>query len=239
MRFSRIITLLIVGGLCLCSFVGFAQNSFLQGKAFGLQLATNGFGLCASSKISKPSVSNLNKLRFDVQFIKDQGEIKVQNTRLQNPKPYVVQKVNSAGTFRLSYEIGKYMSRAKPNKPHLSISAISGVNLGILKPYYVTFEDPLDDNSGLQVIQQGEKTIAFSEYIYGPAKWTEGIEETVGTYGFHVAANMNFEWNHSFYFQSWDCGIRLDYFPNGLNIIYNSNNQLHTSLYTAYSIGKK
>ncbi|MGB0850251.1 MAG: hypothetical protein ACPGTP_03325 [Bacteroidia bacterium] len=211
----------------------------MSGKALGLQLATNGFGVCASSKISKPLFSDFNKVRFDAQFIKDQEEIKVQNTRLPNPKPYVVQKVNSAGTIRISYEIGQYISKEKPNKPLLSVSAISGINLGILKPYYVTFEDPLDDNSGLQVIQQGEKTKAFSENIYGPAKWTEGLEESTTSYGFHVAANINFEWNHSFYFQSWDCGIRLDYFPNGLNILYNSENQIFTSLYTAYSIGKK
>ncbi|MDA8885963.1 hypothetical protein N8368_02840 [Bacteroidia bacterium] len=217
----------------------FAQHKNFTKTSYGIIVATNGTGLGIGSQLT-PTNSKLEKhLSFNFQTLKDKRQARIQNPNLTNPKPYVYGKTYAGANAKICYTVKKQIIKPTEDKPSVKVGFSAGPNLGFMKPYYVHFQDPLDDSRGAVLTQQNEKTMANQEYVIGPANWTKGFNHIRSTYGFHTALNITLNWNHSFYFRKWETGIQADYFPNGLALLYKSDNKLFTSIYTSYSFGRQ
>lgn len=210
-----------------------AQNNVNTGKFI---LATNGFGLGYSHHINRG-----RQLIFaDVQTINHPLETKVQNARMVNSKTYSFAKINSAASLRIGYTAYKSLSSGRSGSlaPDILIGISAGPSLGILKPYYISYQHNREDGSGADIIQQNEETIHNSDSINGPVSWTRGFNKLTVSPGVHADIHIAINWNHSYYIKSCKMGVRLDYFPNHLNILYAAKNQSFTSLYITYEVGR-
>ncbi|PCJ66074.1 MAG: hypothetical protein COA58_08345 [Bacteroidetes bacterium] len=215
-----------------------AQNKVLNNYSIGGQISTNGVGLDLAFGTKAILKSDFSKFRISISTFSHPNETKVQNPNRSNPKPYVFGKLNSAGTIRFNYGFNKNIGASKLSLPKLSYGFSAGPTLGILKPYYIGFQDPESLVDQPQLIQQNEYTNENQDYIYGPASWTRGFSEIEPKLGLNFDAHFTVNWNNSFHFKEWKSGIRIDYFPKDFKILYNSNQKVFTSIYTAYSIGR-
>ncbi|MEN8697253.1 MAG: hypothetical protein ABF317_08130, partial [Bacteroidia bacterium] len=122
--------------------------------------------------------------------------------------------------------------------PDILLGVSLAPSLGIMKPYYISYQHNRNDGTGPDIMQQNIETIQNKDSIYGPASWTNGFTKLSTTLGVHTDLHVALNWNHSYYFQSCKLGVRFDLYPRRLNIMYGANNQYFTSLYITYSSGK-
>lgn len=211
-------------------------QSYSNAKTGKFTLATNGFGIGYAQYIK----NGRHLLSVDLQTISHPQETNVQNSSIVNPRTYVFAKVNAAASLRLGYTVYKELSGGDNGSlsPEVLIGFSGGPAIGITKPYYVSYQHRREDGSGLDVIQQNDETINNQDSIYGPVSWTRGFNKLKFTPGLHTDIHLAIKWNHSYYLQSCKIGVRLDYFPNQLKILYNTKSQLFTSIYIAYEVGR-
>ena len=215
-----------------------AQHSPFNGLSGGLTLATNGIGGELNALLTPTKLVKTQEITLSFQNIKHSRETKVQNARYVNPKPYVYGKLNGVATIRLSYSMSKQIGQHMTSKPSVFWGFSAGPSLGILKPYYIGYQSNAPESNSPALIPQSTETIANQDFIYGPATWTLGTDELSFKPGLHFATYLSINWNHSFYFQSWESGVRFDYFPQELEILHLANNKAFMSIYTSYLIGK-
>jgi hypothetical protein len=210
-----------------------AQKNINTGRFI---LATNGFGVGYSHHMHEGE-----QLIFaDIQTINHPLETNMQNPNTVNPKAYTFAKINSAASLRIGYTAYRLLSNGSNSSlsPQILGGISAGPSLGIIKPYYISYQHNREDGSGADIIQQNEETIHNSDSIYGPVSWTKGFNELAVSPGIHADIHIAINWNHSYYIQSCKMGVRLDYFLNNLNILYTAQNQYFTSIYIAYEIGR-
>jgi hypothetical protein len=217
---------------------GAAQHRPFNGLSGGLTAATNGVGGEINALLAPTTLVKNQEITLSFQSIKHSRETKVQNTRYVNPKPYVYGKLNAAAIMRLSYSVSKQIGKDRTSKPSVFWGFSAGPSLGILKPYYIGYQSNAPESNSPALIPQSTETLANQDSIYGPATWTLGTDELSFKPGLHFATYLSINWNHSFYFQSWESGVRFDYFPGELEILHLANNKAFVSIYTSYIIGK-
>lgn len=199
-------------------------------------VATNGFGL----GFTHYTKAQTGAITTDFQTIAHPQSTSIRNDAFINAKPYVYAKINTAAALRLGYTHYRVISQGTKNSntPRLTIGTTIGPSIGILKPYYISYQHARGDNSGPDIIQQNEETIQNTDSVYGPVSWTKGLNQLSARVGFHTDLHLAIDWNRSYYFQSCKIGVRIDYFPNSLPIIYSSHNQYFKSVYISYEVGK-
>lgn len=227
--------LFLLGLVGLTTFMVSAQNqsTINTGKFI---LSTNGFGTGYSHYYKE----NSRAIFVDLQTLRHPQETNVQNTSIVNPRSYVFAKVNSLASLRLGYSAYKILSNGSNESlsPQIALGVSVGPNLGIIKPYYVSYQHGRRDGTNIDIIQQNEETIQNSDSVYGPVSWTKGFNNLNFTPGIHTDIHLTINWNHSYYFQSCKIGVRFDYFINDPQILYNSKNQMFTAAYISYEIGR-
>lgn len=224
---------------CICLFFISAGAQQLKASEYsiGAYAATNGYGLQADIKITTKS-DFTHSLLLSTQTIIHPKETKVQNSLRANPKPYVFGKLNAGGAIRLSYVLEKQIGTPSIYTPNLILGISGGPSLGILKPYFVGYQDPDNLDKKPDLIQQNDVSTANQNYIYGPASWTKGFKSLYTTAGLHIDTHLKLKWKSGSNIQNWTTGVRLDVLTTEYKILYNSDKQLFTSIYTAYSLGQ-
>lgn len=199
-------------------------------------LSTNGFGLGYSRYQEK----NNSMFSVDLQTISHPQETNVQNSDIVNPRTYVYAKINSAASFRLGYTKYWYVNKGSEQSlsPQILMGATFGPSLGITKPYYIVYQHDREDGSDLDIIQQNQETLSNTDSIYGPVSWTKGFNQLAFSPGVHTDLHLAIKWKHSYYFQGCKVGVRFEYFPNQLEIMYNAENQIFSSIYFSYEVGR-
>jgi hypothetical protein len=235
---KKLVRSALLTGLIPLSMSGVAQHRPFNGMSGGLTAATNGIGGELNALLTPSPLVKKQKITLSFQSIKHSRETKVRNARYVNPKPYVYGKLNGAATIRLSYSMSKQIGQHMTSKPSVFWGFSAGPSLGILKPYYIGYQSNAPESNSPALIPQSTETIANQDFIYGPATWTLGTDELSFKPGLHFATYLSINWNHSFYFQSWESGVRFDYFPQELEILHLANNKAFMSIYTSYLIGK-
>lgn len=228
-RMSLLFLVLCIGfGKCLAQSV----KSIHTGKFIA---ATNGFGLGYTCYIK----AQTRAISVDLQTISHPQSRSIQNEAFINSKPYIYAKINTAASFRIGYTHYKVLSTGTKNSPtpRIAIGTTLGPSIGFLKPYYVSYQHARGDGSGPDIIQQNTETIQNTDSVYGPVSWTRGLKHLSTRVGLHTDLHLAVDWNHSYYFQSCKIGVRLDYYPNSLPIMYKSTNQVFTSMYVSYEVG--
>ena len=121
------------------------------------------------------------------------------------------------------------------NSPKLFLGASIGPILGVIKPYYVSFDKLGEPN---QIIIQNEGMLNKQDSIIGSVVWTKGLSELSYTPGIHFDLNFLVQWSNYNRAHKWQNGIRINYFPEGLNILLRANNSSFISIYTQYGFNR-
>jgi len=202
----------------------------------GINVSTNGYGIFLQSYFSKSNSKIKNSITLHAQSIKHAQETRIKNSRYLNPNPYVLGKINAGAGLGINITSYYQIGTNQGNSPKLYIGTSLGPILGVMKPYYVVF-DKLGDRN--QTIIQNENIINKQDSIIGGAIWTKGLRELSFTPGVDLDINLSIQWKNYNRNHLWQNGIRINYFPNGLNILLKTENSVYFSVYTRYGLSGK
>ena len=201
-----------------------------------INLSTNGYGIYVQSCYPKTNSKIKSAITLYGHTIKHAQEARIKNTKYINPNPYVLGKINAGGGIGLDFTSYHEIGSHQGNSPKLYIGASLGPILGIMKPYYVLFDKTGQPN---QIIIQDEGIINKQDSIIGSVVWTKGLSELSYTLGIHVDLNFLIQWRNFNRTHKWQNGVRINYFPKGLNILLRAENSTFLSIYTQYGFNRK
>jgi len=201
----------------------------------GINISTNGYGIYFQSCFPKVNSKIKNSITLYSHTIKHAQETRIKNEKYINPSPYVLGKINAGGGFGIDFTFHHQIGSHQDNSPKLFLGASIGPILGIMKPYYVSFDKPGEPN---QIIQN-EGLLGKQDSIIGSIVWTKGLSELSYTPGIHFDLNFLVQWRNYNRAHNWQNGIRINYFPKGLDILLLANNSSFISIYTQYGFNRK
>ena len=202
----------------------------------GVNISTNGYGIYFKSCFPKVNSKIKNSITLYSHTIKHAQETRIKNEKYINPSPYVLGKINAGGGFGIDFTFHHQIGSHQDNSPKLFLGASIGPILGIMKPYYVSFDKPGEPN---QIIVQNEGLLGKQDSIIGSIVWTKGLSELSYTSGIHFDLNFLVQWRNYNRAHNWQNGIRINYFPKGLDILLLANNSSFISIYTQYGFNRK
>ena len=202
----------------------------------GVNISTNGYGIYFQSCFPKVNSKIKNSITLYSHTIKHAQETRIKNEKYINPSPYVLGKINAGGGFGIDFTFHHQIGSHQDNSPKLFLGASVGPILGIMKPYYVSFDKPGEPN---QIIVQNEGLLGKQDSIIGSIVWTKGLSELSYTSGIHFDLNFLVQWRNYNRAHNWQNGIRINYFPKGLDILLLANNSSFISIYTQYGFNRK
>ena len=173
----------------------------------GINISTNGYGIYFQSGFSEVNSKTKNSITLYGHTIKHAQETRVKNEKYINPSPYVLGKVNAGGGFGIDFTLHRQMGSHQGNSPKLFLGASIGPILGIMKPYYVSFDKPGEPN---QIIIQNEGLLNKQDSIIGSVIWTKGLSELSNTPGIHFDLNFLVQWRNYNRANKWQNGIRIN-----------------------------
>lgn len=211
-----------------------ANNFGLYQFSFGPTIANSGLGISLGAKLKNHANTYIG---IDIRDLHHSKEAKVYNPNFTNPRTYVYGKQNSAFLSSASFSLYKNLGEPSDLAPTLKLGISAGPTIAFLKPYYVYIQE-FDNNSRAPIlgIQNPENTNQQNN-ILGAAGWNTGLDKLHQNFGFHADVNLLVEWDKKYRLGRLKTGIRFDYFPKDLNILYQNNNQLFTSFFTSYQVG--
>jgi len=118
---------------------------------FGIQLRTNGYGFFYENAKRKTN-RKANLWRVDFTEIKNSKEEKLLGGSFIFGNPYVYGKINNFYPVTIGFG-QQHILGQKGNKNGVAVAAVynAGLSLGLLRPYYLVVEDPLE----------GQRTIKY------------------------------------------------------------------------------
>ena len=202
----------------------------------GVNISTNGYGIYFQSCFPKVNSKIKNSITLYSHTKKHAQETRIKNEKYINPSPYVLGKINAGGGFGIDFTFHHQIGSHQDNSPKLFLGASVGPILGIMKPYYVSFDKPGKPN---QIIVQNEGLLGKQDSIIGSIVWTKGLSELSYTPGIHFDLNFLIQWRNYNRAHNWQNGIRINYFPKRLDILLLANNSSFISIYTQYGFNRK
>ncbi|PSR13119.1 MAG: hypothetical protein DA408_09275 [Bacteroidetes bacterium] len=173
-------------------------------------------------------------------------------------RAFVYAKQNSAFVLRAGIGEKRYFSeKAKNRGLAVGISYAAGIDLGILKPYYlelVRSQDP-GTPSRRDFISEERYSVAneslFLNYngnnILGAASFSKGLNEIKVMPGFHLKAAAHFDWGaFDEFVKALEAGVLIDVFLKDVPIMVESsaipniqNRPLFFNFYLNLQLGKR
>ncbi|MBT8326693.1 MAG: hypothetical protein KJP21_03155 [Bacteroidia bacterium] len=214
------------------------QNNLSFHKwSLGPLVATNGLGIASSFQLKRPNKNYNNQLHISLRTLKHDKEIKIQNPRFTNPKPYVYGKLNSASVLNIGIARYKTLGLSSTFNPKFQIGVQLGPSLALTKPYYVYIHEEDDPHFNPITTTQTIEVLSAQESILGAANWSKGYNNLQVKGGFHIDFNLQLSWDKIYRLQRLNIGAKADYFFNDLGILHNNKNALFTTFYSTYQIG--
>ena len=202
----------------------------------GINISTNGYGIYFQSSFFEVNSKTKNSITLYGHTIKHAQEARIKNEKYINPNPYVLGKINAGGGFGIDFTLHRQMGSHQSNSPKLFLGTTIGPILGVIKPYYILFDKPGEPN---QIVIQNEDMLYKQDSIIGSVVWTKGLSELSYTPVIHFDLNLLIRWKNYNRTQNWQNGIRINYFPKGLNILLKAKNYTFLSIYTQYGLSSK
>ena len=219
-----------------CSF-GQDKSMNLNSLTIGPLAANNGLGIATSISFGNTTPSFSNQISLSLRTLKHAKEVKIQNPRFTNPKPYVYGKLNNAYILNLGIARYKTLGISSAYNPSFKIGIQMGPSLALLKPYYVYVHEQDDPFYKPITTRQTREVLDAQESILGAANWSQGINELTAKAGLHCDVNLLITWDKLYRLKRLKTGVKFDYFWDELQILNSQNNTLFTSFYTTYQIG--
>ncbi len=213
------------------------HNLSLTKWSAGPLVATNGIGIVTTAELGSRNKLFNNQLSLSLRTLKHDKEIKVQNPRFTNPKPYVYGKLNNAHILDLGFARYKTLGTSSAFNPKFQVGMQVGPSIAITKPYYVYVHEQDDPLYKPMAATQTEEVLASQESILGAANWSKGYNDLTLKGGLHFDVNLQITWDKIYRLQRFNIGTKVDYFFSDLAILYDNKNKLFATFYTTYQIG--
>lgn len=214
--------------------------SFSKQTAFGLQLRTDGYGafLELGRRVSQ-RFTNLYSL--EITEIKHRKEEKSGNPQSFFTNSFVLGKINNFYQAKLGFG-QQYILGQKGNKNGVALTASvqGGLDLGLLKPYYLQIQDANQQDRTVSYYSDSANFV--NPYnIYGSAGFTKGWNELKLKPGLFIKTALRFDfgrYNESV--QALEIGMSMEGFSQKIPILlYNKQQQLFFQGHIAYVFGHR
>lgn len=166
--------------------------SYNKHNAFGLELRSNGYGVFYErGKMTSPRWANIFGIEFtEIMHPKEERSSSAQGFLLGNSFKYG--KINNFYQAKLGYG-RQYIFGQKGNKNGVAVigSAMGGLSMGLLKPYYLQVNDQGTDREIMYT--QKDSALFLSNSIMGSAGFTKGWSEVKLRPGLFAKASLRFD----------------------------------------------
>jgi hypothetical protein len=201
---------------------------------------TLGFGAGYRSGLNRNAFST-RIISFDFVGIRSPKQLKIINPYYNNAKRYVYGKLNDVFFLRASYGFKRLLHR-KPYWGGVEIRWLyeAGASVAVQKPYYLFVRRMIDNNSAVIETEKYHSGISIDD-IYGRAPFTKGLNETTFVPGLFLRTGINAEFGYvKTTIRALETGIGLDFFPQGVNIMADDNDQrFFLTFYLNFGFGKR
>lgn len=192
--------------------------SFRKQSAFGIQLRTNGYGVFYELGKRK-SVRYTNIYLIELTEIKNRKEEKIGGSQFFT-NSYVYGKQNNFYQAKIGFG-QQYILGQKGNKNGVAVTASlsGGLDLGLLKPYYIDVQDASGNNKTIKY--QDDSTLFLSNgNIYGGSGFTKGWKELKIRPGIFVKSALRFDFGrYNENVQAMEIGISAEAFAQKIPVL--------------------
>jgi hypothetical protein len=210
-------------------------------SVFGIQLRTNGYGAFYEFGKMK-SNRKTNLYRIDFAEIKESKEEKAVQISAIFGNPFIYGKRNYFYPVTLGFG-QQYVFGQKGNKNGVAVTGVyyAGVALGLLRPYYLTVDDPQQGVRDIKYSVQDSLLFTDPAAIRAGGGFSKGWGEIKVKPGAFAKAGLRFDWgrfNESV--SALEIGLSADFYPGKIPImIYQKERQLFMQGYVAFVFGKR
>jgi hypothetical protein len=162
-----------------------------------------------------------------------------------NPR-YTYGKINDFIPIKFGYAQKRPISgKLEPNHVLLSLVTGAGLNIGLLKPYYLNIARSTGGSNFVSIPEKYNEAnaVIFTDprYIYGKSSFSTGLSESQVIPGIHAKVGVDFEftWNSKSTLHV-EIGSMLDVYTSRVNILVSpaESNFIFPSLYANLKYGR-
>ena len=211
--------------------------SFRKQNAFGVELRTNGYGLFYELGKRK-SARYTNLYSLEITEIKHRKEEKIGGDQFFS-NSFVYGKIYNFYQAKLGFG-EQYILGQKGNKNGVAVtvSLQGGLDVGLLKPYYVDAQDSAGVNRPVSYATDPGGYLT-SQGIYGGSGFSKGFNELKVKPGVFVKSALRFDfgrYNESL--QAMEIGVSAEAFSQKIPLmIYNDPKQFFVQMHVAIVFG--
>jgi len=261
----KIVILLIFVSFAISSMI--AQNSQPRGfvnesmgiiydkeLAIDFRLHTNGYALAAN--VGKLKTYYLtNYYHFEIGELKHHKEIRLNdfnsNAPITTARSYVFGKQNNLYAVRFGFGQKRYLSeKARRKGLAVGINYQVGPSIGLLKPYYLEINNPVDNpsNNTLSLAYSEETSALFLDKnkIQGASGFLKGWNELSINPGAQAKLAMHFDWGaFDEIVKAFEAGVMADFYFRKMpimvenDLIDSENRSFFINLYLNLQFGKR
>jgi hypothetical protein len=184
-----------------------------------------------------------NSRIFELELVsmKHPKQVRMINPYYYQAKSFVYGKLNYVLILRASYGFKKLLNR-KPYWGGIELRALymGGVSVAFAKPVYLVFWDETITYTKVERYNP-DNPFHDEEYIFGRARFAEGIGEIKVYPGIFVKGGLNFEFGTlNSKIRALEVGAVAEYFPVAIPIMaYNPEQSFFFTFYLNFSLGKR
>jgi len=212
--------------------------SFRKQSVFGIQLRTNGYGVFYELGKRK-SARYTNLYSIELTEIKHRKEAKSEASNQFFGNSFVFGKINNFYQAKLGFG-QQYILGQKGNKNGVAVTASlqGGIDIGLLKPYYVDIRDSAGTDRSVSYATDPDAYISAKGF-YGGSGFSKGWNELKIKPGLYAKTALRFDfgrYNESV--QALEIGLSVEGFSGKVPIlIFNDPKQLYVQMHIALVLG--
>lgn len=210
-------------------------------SVFGIQLRTSGYG--AFYEFGKMKTNRKTNLyRIDFGEVKDHKEEKYVQPAFVFGNPFIYGKQNYFYPVTLGFG-QQYILGQKGNKNGVAVTGVyyAGLALGLLRPYYLTVDDPSQGVRDIKYVPADSALFTDLSAIRAGGGFSKGWGEIKVKPGGFAKVGFRFDWgrfNESV--SALEIGLSADYYPSGIPImVFSDERKLFMQGYIAFLFGRR
>ena len=208
---------------------------------FGIQLRTNGYG--AFYELGKmKSNRKTNIYRIDIQESKNAKEEKLLGESFIFGNPYIYAKRNYFYPVTLGFG-QQYILGQKGNKNGVAVTAIynAGISLGLLRPYYITVEDPNGGDRSIKYSVEDSTLFVDQSAVIAGGGFGKGWSEIKVKPGVFAKIAMRFDYGRfNETVSGLEIGMSLEAYGSKIPImLYQKEKRMFFQGYVAILFGRR
>lgn len=220
--------------------------SFYKQSAFGIKVNTDGWGLSYELGRAR-SVTRATLYQLEFNEKKHAKEYKANLSQTVGSfvffgNPFIYGKRNAF--YQLKLAAGQQvLIGGKSNKNGVSVYGIGtgGLSLGVLRPYYIEVEDPLQNVTRYIKYDSPDSLLFINGRIIGGAGLSKGWNEMKFMPGLHAKTALRFDYNRfNTVISAIEGGINAEYYFKDIEqMAYSPSRKLFVNAYVSFLFGKR